>query len=198
MRQTVRTNINSKLKLAAVLISLLTLQGCVTGVVLGTMGAAMIANDRRTTAAQLEDQGIEVKANKLISTNQALNNQTNISVISYNRTVLMVGQTPNSMLRDRAFKLVNDVENITRLHNQMRIGSPSSITTKTHDAWLTTKIKTAMATDNSFAYSHVKVITENSEVFLLGLVTQVEATKATEIARNIDGVAKVTKVFEYQ
>lgn len=188
---------NTKLKLAALLLGFMTLQGCVAGIVLGTVGAAMVANDRRTAAAQLEDESIEFKANKLIIENKSLKNQTNISVISFNRTVLMTGQAPNTMLRDSAFKLVQKVDNISRIHNQIRIGTPSKITTRSHDAWLTTKVKTAMAADNSFAYSHVKVITENSEVFLLGLVTQAEAGKATEIARNVTGVTKVTKVFEY-
>jgi osmotically-inducible protein OsmY len=187
-----------KLQLVTVLVAMLTLQGCVTGVVLGTVGAAMVANDRRTAPAQLEDETIELKANKLIRDTVSLDNHTNITVISYNRTMLMIGQAPNAMLKDQAVKLMQQVPNVTRLHNQIRIATPTSLTTRTHDTWLTTKIKASMANDNSFAYSHVKVITENSEVFLLGLVSQKEADKATEITRNIDGVSKVTKVFEYQ
>jgi osmotically-inducible protein OsmY len=177
---------------------MLTLQGCVTGVVIGTVGAAMMANDRRTAPAQLEDETIELKANKLIRDNISLDNHTNITIISYNRTMLMIGQAPNAMLKDQAVKLMQQIPNVSRLHNQIRIATPTSLTTRTHDTWLTTKIKASMANDNSFAYSHVKVITENSEVFLLGLVSQKEANKATEITRNIDGVTKVTKVFEYQ
>lgn len=189
---------SAKLKLAALLVTFLTLQGCVSGVVVGTVGAAMIANDRRTAAAQLEDEGIELKAAKIINDNNNLKEHTNISVISYNRMVLLIGQAPNAMLRDSAVRSLQKIQNVTRIHNQIRIGTPSKLTTQTHDSWLTTKIKTAMAKDNSFEYSHVKVITENSEVFLLGLVSKNEASKATEIARNVDGVTKVTKVFEYQ
>lgn len=187
-----------KLQLVTLLIAMLTLQGCVTGVVIGTVGAAMMANDRRTAPAQLEDETIELKANKLIRDNISLDNHTNITIISYNRTMLMIGQAPNAMLKDQAVKLMQQIPNVSRLHNQIRIATPTSLTTRTHDTWLTTKIKASMANDNSFAYSHVKVITENSEVFLLGLVSQKEANKATEITRNIDGVTKVTKVFEYQ
>ena len=185
-------------KITLVLLTFLTLQGCVTALVIGTVGAAMIANDRRTTAAQLEDEGIEIKANQLIAADPQIDKHTNLSIISYNRTLLAIGQAPNEMLRDKAIKLLKQIPNVTRLHNQIRIGNPSKISTRTHDSWLTTKIKTAMASDNSFPYSHIKIVTENSEVFLLGLVSEVEANKATEIARNIDGVTKVTKVFEYQ
>lgn len=192
------TKIAAKLKLAIFMLAFLTLQGCVTGIVLGTVGAAMVANDRRTAASQLEDEAIELKANKTISNNESIDNHTNLSVISYNRTVLMIGQAPNAMLRDSAVKLMQQIPNVVRIHNQIRLGSPSKLTTRTHDSWLTTKVKAAMAKDNSFEYSHIKVITENSEVFLLGLVTQTEANKATEIARNVDGITKVTKVFEYQ
>jgi len=194
--------VNQKRKIAlktfAMFATMLTLQGCVTGVVLGTVGAAMVANDRRTAPAQLEDETIELKANKLIGDVDSLNNHTNITVISFNRTLLMIGQAPNAMLKDQAVKLMQKVENVNRVHDQIRISNPTSLSTRTHDTWLTTKIKASMANDNSFAYSHIKVITENSEVFLLGLATQEEATKATEITRNIDGVTKVTKAFEYQ
>ena len=101
-------------KITLVLLTLLTVQGCVTALVIGTVGAAMIANDRRTTAAQLEDEGIEIKANQLIAADPQINKHTNLSIISYNRTLLAIGQAPNEMLRDKAIKLLKQIPNVTR------------------------------------------------------------------------------------
>ena len=184
-------------RIAALLLATLALQGCVSGVLVGTVGSVMVANDRRTAASQLEDQSIELKAAQLIGDEGDLGNHTHISVISVNRTVLMVGQAPNEMLRDKAVKLISSIPNIKQIHNQIRIGTPSSLMTRSNDTWLTSKVKLRMVSDNSFDTSHVKVVTENSEVFLLGLVKKDEAEKAVELARNTEGVAKVIKVFEY-
>jgi len=186
------------LKLAVLLAGLLTLQGCISGVVLGTLGAVSVINDRRTAATQLEDETIEVKANKAISMDEGLDNHTHINVISYNRTVLLVGQSPNQMLRDRVAKIVGEIDSVSRVFNQIRIGNTTTLTTRSNDSWLTSKIKVALTTEKDFESSHIKVITESSEVFLLGLVTQAEGNKATEIARNVNGVRQVIKVFEYR
>ena len=42
-----------------------------------------------------------------------------------------------------------------------------------------------------------KVVTERNAVYLMGLVTQREAARATSIARGVTGVSKVVRVFEY-
>ncbi|NRA62238.1 MAG: divisome-associated lipoprotein YraP [Psychrobium sp.] len=189
---------NKGIKLAALFVGMLSLQGCVTGFVLGVMGAASMVNDRRDASVQLSDEGIELKALNLINRDEALHDTTHINVVSYNGTVLLIGQAPNTMLRDRAVKYVRSVDGIKQLHNQIRIGNITKMATRTNDSWLTSKIKIAMTTDNSIQYSQVKVVTENAEVFLMGLVTQSEGNKATEITRNINGVKQVIKVFEYQ
>lgn len=185
-------------KLAVLLTGFLTIQGCVSGVVLGTLGAVSVINDRRTAATQLEDETIEVKANKAISADEGLDKHTHISVISYNRTVLLVGQAPNDMLRSRAAKLVGNVDSVSRVFNQIRIGNVTKLTTRSNDSWLTSKVKVALTAEKDFESSHIKVITESGEVFLLGLVSQAEGNRATEIARNINGVRQVIKVFEYR
>lgn len=185
------------LRIACLLCSLLLLQGCVSGVLLGTVGSVIVANDRRTTASQLEDQSIELKANQLLNEHQDISNHTHIVVVSINRTVLLVGQAPNEMLRDKAIKLITSVPNVKQIHNQIRMATPSSLLTRSNDTWLTSKVKLRMVSANSFDSSHIKVITENSEVFLLGLVKKDEAEKAVELARLTDGVSKVIKVFEY-
>lgn len=176
----------------------LSLQGCVSGFVLGALGVANVVNDRRTTATQLEDESIEFKANSAISNDDGLSNHSHVSVVSYNRTVLIVGQVPNTMLRDRATKLAGNITNVTRVHNQLRIGNNSALTTRTNDTWLTSKVKLALTGNDVLKKTPIKVITERGEVFLMGLVTQEEGNLATELARNVNSVKQVIKAFEYQ
>ncbi len=173
------------------------LQGCaVATVVAVTAGATMVA-DRRTFSKQIDDQSIEFVAHNELNKQKALSKNTNLHVISMNGTVLIIGQAPNSYLRDLAIKTIQDVPDIVTIHNQVRIGSTTAITTQSNDIWLTSKVKSALLANGDVNAKDIKVVTENSEVFLLGLVTKQEADIVVEITRNISGVSRVFKAFEY-
>ena len=173
------------------------LQGCaVATVVAVTAGATMVA-DRRTFSKQIDDQSIEFVAHNELNKQKALSKNTNLHVISMNGTVLINGQAPNSYLRDLAIKTIQDVPDIVTIHNQVRIGSTTAITTQSNDIWLTSKVKSALLANGDVNAKDIKVVTENSEVFLLGLVTKQEADIVVEITRNINGVSRVFKAFEY-
>lgn len=184
-------------KAAGLLMLLAALNGCaVATVVAVTAGATMIA-DRRTFSKQIDDQSIEFIAQKELGKQEALTKNTNLHVVSMNGIVLIAGQAPNTYLRDVAIKAIQDVPNIVTIYNQIRISSNTGITTKSTDTWLTSRVKSALLADAGVNAADFKVFTENSEVFLLGLVTEDEANIAVEIARNIDGVSRVFKAFEY-
>lgn len=184
-------------QIAGLLMLVSALQGCaVATVVAVTAGASMVA-DRRTFSKQIDDQSIEFIAHNELNKQKALSNNTNLHVISMNGTVLVIGQAPNSYLRDLAIKTIQDVPDIVTIHNQIRIGSTTAITTQSNDIWLTSKVKSALLANGEVNAKDIKVVTENSEVFLLGLVTQKEANIVVEITRNINGVSRVFKAFEY-
>ena len=84
-----------------------------------------------------------------------------------------------------------------KIHNQIRVGNPTSFTTRSNDTWITTKVKGRMLNEKALDVTRIKVVTENGEVFLLGLVDRTQADLAVEIARNTAGVRKVIKMFEY-
>ncbi len=173
------------------------LQGCaVATVVAVTAGATMVA-DRRSFSKQIDDQTIEFTAHNELAKQKALSNNTNLHVVSMNGTVLIVGQAPNSYLRDLAIKTIQEVPDIVSIHNQIRIGSNTAVTTQSNDIWLTSKVKSALLANGEVNAKDIKVVTENSEVFLLGLVTKEEAEVVVEITRNINGVRQVIKAFEY-
>jgi len=180
-----------------IIASLFILQGCAAAIVAGTAGAVTAANDRRTIGSQIDDNNIEIKATLEIKGNDQLAKYSNISVISLNGAVLLLGQAPTEEMKSQAQALIKNIPAIKKIHNQIRISSNVGMTTKTFDTWLTSKVKTMLLTDDNISGTNIKVITENSEVFLMGLVRQSEGSKAVDIARNISGVAKVIKVFEY-
>lgn len=188
---------NKPLKLCAVLIIFSVLQGCTAVAVVAVSTGASMATDRRSFGNQIDDQSIELKAYNEITKNKSLNENTNLHIISLNGSVLIIGQAPNTYLRDQAIKIINDLDGVVRIHNQIRIGNLISVTTKTNDVWLTSKVKSALFASDEVNGKAIKVITENAEVFLMGLVTKKEADAAINITRNISGVNRVFKAFEY-
>ena len=191
-------SINNKcVKLAAVLLIFSVLQGCAAVAVVAITTGASMATDRRSIGNQIDDQSIELEAYNEITKNKSLNDNTNLHVISVNGSVLVIGQAPNTYIRDQAIKIINDIDGVVRIHNQIRIGNLTSITTQTNDVWLTSKVKSALFSSDEVNGNTIKVITENAEVFLMGLVTKKEADNAINITRNISGVNRVFKAFEY-
>lgn len=175
--------------------TVLLLQGCAAAVVAGTAGAVTAANDRRTIGSQIDDNNIEIKSSIAISENERLHKFANVNVISVNGIVLMIGQVANAEMKDEAQRAIEGVDGIRKIHNQIRIGSNIGMSTQTHDSWLTSKVKTQLLTTESISSNNIKVVTENGEVFLMGLVSDSEANLAVDVARNVSGVERVIKVL---
>lgn len=191
---------NRSLIVAAALGSSLLLGGCAAAVVGGgIVAAASYAHDRRTSGAIVEDQSIKAKINHVLSEDKELADNAHINVSSYNAIVLLSGETPSEEMRARAGELARSMDKVRRVNNEITIGAPTSASTRTHDAWITTKVKseaTAIAIEG-FDPSRIKVVTENGSVFLMGLVSHQEADAITERARTVSGVKRIVKLFEY-
>jgi len=172
------------------------LQGCVTAAVIGVVGGASIVNDNRSLGNQIDDTKIEFSAHSALNKITGLADNTNLQVVSLNGKVLIVGQAPNTHLRDLAIKTLNQVDGIEQVYDQIRIGNTTAFTTTSNDVWLTSKVKTALFGSDQLDAANIKVVTENGEVFLMGLVHANEASAAVEVARNVGGVNRVFKMFE--
>ena len=171
------------------------LTACVPVVVGGAAAGGAMAADRRTSGTYIEDQAIELKAGKAISDN--LKDNVHANVTSYNRQVLITGEVSDEANKKKAESLVKPIENVASIKNYLEIAKKSSLSTRTNDAYITSKVKANFLKENKFAANYVKVVTESGTVYLLGLVTHKEADDAVEIARSIRGVKTVVKVFEY-
>lgn len=171
------------------------LAGCVPVVAGGAAAGGLMAADRRTSGAYVEDEAIELKAEKQIG--DKLGNRIHANVTSYNRNVLITGEAYDESAKQTAESIVKGIENVRSVTEEVIIGPSSSISSRSNDAYLTSKVKARMISENRFPANYVKVVTEDSTVYLMGMVTRKEAEDAVDIARNTDGVTKVVKVFEY-
>ena len=173
----------------------LLLSGCVAPLMVGGfVGGTMVASDRRTAGAQLEDQGIEIRASARIR--EQIGSGVHINVTSYNRQVLLTGEVPNDRDRQYLAKLVSEVDNVRAVVNELAVMPASSLGDRSTDALITGKIKASMLDSKDIFASAYKVVTERGTVYLMGRVTQREANRATDIARTVGGVKKVVRVFE--
>lgn len=171
------------------------LAGCVPVVAGGAAAGGLMAADRRTSGAYIDDQAIEIKASRQIS--DKLDTRVHADITSFNRNVLITGEAYDEAAKQNAESIVKGIENVRSVTNELIIGPQSSMSSRSNDAYLTSKVKAHMVSENKFPANYVKVVTENSVVYLMGMVTRQEADDAVEIARNTEGVEKVVKVFEY-
>ena len=173
----------------------LLLQGCVEMVVVGAGGAVLSAVDRRTTGVQVDDEGIELRASNRVS--ERFGDKVHVNISSFNRSVLVTGEVPDANARAEIEKLIQGVPGLRGVTNDLQVAGGASLTSRASDATITGKVKARLFDSGKLNPVHVRVITEASVVYLLGIVTEAEAAVAVEVARTTGGVRKVVKVFEY-
>lgn len=179
-----------------VLIALSTplLSGCFGLAATGIVATAISVDDRRTTGIQVEDESIEWKSAARI---REQFKDVHVNAVSYNLTVLLVGQVPSEEVKKQIEDAVRGVPSVKNVTNELVVAGNTSLAARGNDGLITSNVKARMVGNGKVSPNHVKVVTENGVVYLLGLVTQAEADVATDVARTTAGVARVVKVFEY-
>jgi osmotically-inducible protein OsmY len=157
------------------------------------VGGGLMATDRRTTGTQIEDESIELKASARI---RELATLGRVDVVSYNRIVLLVGEVPAAAEKQAVEQAVARMENVRSVVNEVVLAPKSSVSSRSNDALLTTKVKATFVDAQDVQANAIKVVVERGVVFLMGRVTETEASRAAELARTIPGVQKVVRVFE--
>jgi osmotically-inducible protein OsmY len=123
--------------------------------------------------------------------------EANISVTSFYGVLLLTGQVSSVNLIPIASAQVKPMRNVRKVYNELAVAGKTSLLSRTNDRWLTTKVKSAFSAAEFSDATRIKVVTDNGVVYLMGLLTRAEADAAANIARDIQGVQKVVKVFEY-
>ena len=168
------------------------LSACVPLVIGGVVGGLLLATDRRTSGAQIDDETIELRGSNRISS--ALQSRGRVSVTSYNRIVLLTGQVPAQSDRSLVEATIKTVPNIRYIVNEITVGPMAP--QPTNDALTSARVKTVLAGSSNVKSNAVKVVTENGVVYLMGIATQQESDRAAAAASGVNGVVKVVKVFE--
>jgi osmotically-inducible protein OsmY len=168
--------------------------GCAPLVLGGAVVGGMMAADRRTSGAQLEDQAIELKATNRIPA--LVGDRGHVNVTSYNRMVLVTGEVATDADKAAVEQAVGQVENVRSIVNELAVMAPTSIGSRSNDVVLTSKVKASLIDAKDLQANAFKVVTERGQVFLMGRVTEREAARASDVARSISGVQKVIRVFE--
>lgn len=187
-----------KLKnLAWIIVPIVLLQGCAPVVVGGAATGASVAYDRRTTGTVIDDQGIEFKASYALFNNKEIYDQSHINVTSYNGILLVTGETPSQSLKQQVTTELQKIPKVRKIYNELTIAAPSALPSRSTDAWITSKLKTKMTTNESTDPFHIKVVTERGIVYLMGLLSHAEADQAVNLVKSTAGVQRVVKIFEY-
>ena len=180
---------------ATLLTSTLLASGCAPLILGGALvGTALSVSDRRSSGAQVEDQTIEFKS--ISRLNQALGDRGHVSVTSYNRNVLLTGEVASEADKQAAQVAVAAIDNVGGVVNELAVMGSSSVGSRSNDTVLTGKVKASHIDARDMHGNVFKVVTERGVVYLMGIVTEREAGRATELARGVSGVSKVVRVFE--
>ncbi len=185
----------SQLAAAALAVATL-LAGCAPLLIGGAVvGGAMVATDRRTSGSQVDDEVIELKSKGRMG--EAFpDDRARINTTSYNRMVLLTGEVPSEADKTTAEQVVARIDNVVSVVNELRVGPPNTFSERTKDAFVTAKVKASLIDAKDLFANSIKVVTHRGVVYLMGRVTEREATRAAEVARGVSGVVKVVRVFE--
>lgn len=187
-------------KILAITALSFSLQGCifVAGAAAGAAGIAVVYDHRKLEAVILDQRIANDISEKFKATPTLNNDNTHVNVTCFNQIVLLTGETPNPQLRQDAENLARNVSDVKRIYNEITIQGPTSSLTRASDSWITTKIKTQMLATEDLKSGTIKVVTENGAVYLMGVVKHSQADMSVDIARQVTGVQKVVRIFQYR
>lgn len=187
-------NINSRLKSIVVLLVSTMLTGCVVAVVAGA-AAGMVYDRRSVTTMEADARLFHVIHKGIVADPQFRHSR--ILVTSFNRVVLLVGQTPTASLRVVAERVAQNTPGVKRVYDEITVDNPLSMSQRSKDSLITGQIRSNMLTKKGLESGSIRIVTENGVVYLMGIVTPEQASLAVDVARRINGVRKVVKIFQY-
>lgn len=183
-----------KLKLGIIFLCMSLLSGCVLGIVAAAAG--LVVYDRRSLVMIERDARIFHLVHTEIVRDPHFED-SHIVVTSFNQVVLLAGQTPKASLRVLAEKIAQKTPKVRRVYNEITLEEPTSFADRSKDTWITGEVRTKLLRKKDLESGSIRVVTENAVVYLMGIATPEQAKLAVDVAREVKGVRKVVKVFQY-
>lgn len=203
MKSTIQTSVHTIRKqcaqsLVILALALGTMTGCVTALIAGVAVATVdILHDRRTAGEYVDDNTIELSARNYLLSSPEIRAATHVKPTSWNGILLITGEVDDEQIKQQMVERFSNFQGVRQLVDETTITGKTALLARTNDAWITSKVKSRLLLKTGLDANRVKVITTRGSVYLMGIVTQEEANKATELTRSVRGVARVVKVFEY-
>lgn len=193
---TTRSTQRIAMALAASAVLVAGLSACVPLVVGGAaaVGVGMVATDRRSSGAQVDDQGIELRGGARIR--EIANDNMYVSITSFNRQVLLTGSVGTEADRRKAEDVIRRVDNVRTVYNELVVGPPSSFQDRSNDTFISGKVKASLLDSKDIFANSFKIVTDRGVVYIMGIATRRETDRATDVARGVSGVQKVVRVVE--
>jgi len=180
---------------AALIAALPFLAGCVPAVIAtGATVGVMSAQDRRSTGAQADDEGIEWKAAQSVP--ERYSQASHLNFTSFNQRLLITGEVPSEEAKAAIGEQAARIVGVKEVINETTVGPASSLSVRSNDSYITSKVKARLVDEKNLSATHVKVVTESGVTYLMGIVNDREAKVAVTIARTTEGVRKVVNVME--
>ena len=173
------------------------LSGCIEAALIGTATGVLVANDRRQPEVVVGDERVEWTASSRLNERYPDRNNVHVSVNSFNYTVLLSGEVPTEEIKGEIEKMMGRIPSVKNVVNELQVGPASNLSARGNDSFITGKVKGSFVNADRFSANHVKVVTDGAVVYLIGLVSNKEAEDATNLARGVNGVRKVVRIFEY-
>lgn len=183
-------------KLSALLLSAILLQGCAGLFIAGAATTASVVTDNRSMKEQLSDKNLSLEATGLVNKAPYQYNMR-VNAVTYNGKILLMGQAKDAQLNQKFEQQIKNMSGINTVYNQIQIRPLLTFSQINNDSWITTKVKSTLLAKPELNGVKISVFTEAQEVFLVGFVTKEQGNIAAEVARNIKGVKEVIKAFEY-
>lgn len=175
-----------------------TMSGCVTALIAGAVVATVdILHDRRTAGEYVDDNTVELSARNYLLSSPEIRAAAHVKPVSWNGILLVTGEIDSEEVKQQMVATFSNFQGVRQVVDETTITGKTALLARTNDAWITSKVKSRLLLKTGLDANRVKVITTRGTVYLMGIVTQQEADKATELTRKIKGVARVVKVFEY-
>ncbi|MBA2648433.1 MAG: BON domain-containing protein [Legionella sp.] len=185
---------NYKHKIGSLCLMGLFLTGCVAVVVAGAAVAGLVYDKRSVDTLSADARLFHVIHTKIVTNPRFKNSR--ILVTSFNRVILLLGQA-SIPLKEEAYHIARTTPGVSRVYNEITPASPTTLTQRSQDTWITSQVRAAMLTRQDLGSGSIRIVTERGIVYLMGMVTPSQSNLAVDVARRVDGVNKVIKIFQY-
>jgi osmotically-inducible protein OsmY len=173
----------------------LALSGCAAPLVGGIGAIGLSAVEDRGISGVASDQALRVKLNFELS--NELEDFTGIELTIYKGRVLFTGVAASEKIKTHTVQIAQNVMGVKEIIDRMNVRGEDGFSEYARDAWMTTKLKGILYTDEDILAPNYLVKTFDKTIYIFGTAqTKEEMNKVMSYAFDITGVKNVVNLME--